>query len=107
MTSRAQQRHPELEQRCDWEPCHAQPGSPCTNRHNEPRETPHPGRKDAWIRAHVTCPDCGAPDGGGLCLDAAGAPLKTSVHRGRLHAAQTAYEQALEEASRDVKGRPR
>jgi len=103
MTSRAERRHPELEQRCAW--CHAAPGSACTNRHNNPRTTPHPSRKDAWILAHFDCPTCGAP-AGTACTVAEGGAMP-GVHTERAQAAAAAYEEALEESSRDVKGRPR
>lgn len=93
MTSRAERRHPELEQRCAW--CHAIPGLPCTNGHGDRREKPHPGRKDAWIRAHFCCPDCGAPAEGGLCMTGP-QPMTEGVHRARAQAAEAAYEAAVE-----------
>ncbi|MCI3277571.1 zinc finger domain-containing protein [Streptomyces cylindrosporus] len=103
MTSRAERRHPELEQRCGW--CHAAPGSPCTNRHNNARPEPHPSRKDAWIAAHFDCPCCQA-SAGQACRADSGQPL-AGVHSERAQAAAAAYAAALEEASHDVKGRPR
>lgn len=103
MTSRAERRHPELEQRCAW--CHAAPGSPCTNRHNNPRPEPHPSRKDAWTTTHFECPTCQAP-AGYRCSTDAGLPL-AGVHPERTQAGADAYAKALEENSRDVKERPR
>lgn len=100
MTSRAARRHPEIEQRCDW--CHAAPDSPCTNRHNDRRETPHPGRKDLWTVAHTDCSDCGAP-AGSPCT-ASGTALR-DVHRARAQTAEIAYEEAVDAASRDLDGR--
>ncbi|MDT0435678.1 MULTISPECIES: zinc finger domain-containing protein [Streptomyces] len=101
MASRAERRHPETEQTCDWEPCRAAPGSPCTNRRGDVRPRPHPGRKDAWIRAHFTCPDCTAP-AAHYCT-ANGAPVAQGVCTGRARAAEAAYAQAIEAASRDVR----
>lgn len=103
MTSRAEHRHPEVEQRCDW--CHAVPGESCTNRRNEPRRDPHPSRRDAWVTAHTDCPTCHAP-ANGPCATDTGTPM-TGVHPERAQAATDAYATALEGASRDVKGRPR
>ncbi|MFJ4787636.1 hypothetical protein [Streptomyces sp. NPDC088794] len=106
MTSRAERRHPEIEQRCPWEPCLAQPDRPCTNRRGEPRDESHGSRKDAWIRAHTDCPNCGASPGH-FCVAAGGQPMTTHVHIERTHAAEAAYAAAVEAVSRDMGGGPR
>ncbi|MCX5239737.1 hypothetical protein OG824_31510 [Streptomyces prunicolor] len=103
MTSRAERRHPAIEQRCDW--CHAAPGEPCTNRRNDSRREPHPSRHDAWVVAHTDCTACTA-QAGSPCAGETGTPM-TGVHPGRAQTAVDAYATALEDASRDVKGRPR
>lgn len=100
MTSRAEHRHPEAEQRCSW--CHAAPGDACTNQRNEPRAQPHPGRRDTWVVAHTDCPACQAP-AGTACIADTGKPV-ARVHPDRAQAATDAYTEALEAASRDVKG---
>lgn len=100
MTSRAERRHPEVEQRCDW--CHAAPGSSCTNRRNEPRSECHPSRRDAWVIAHTDCTECEAP-AGNPCVAGAGMPMR-DIHTVRTQDAQSEYATAVEDASRDVKG---
>ncbi|WP_158697879.1 zinc finger domain-containing protein [Streptomyces prunicolor] len=103
MTSRAERRHPAVEQRCGW--CHAAPGEPCTNRRNGPRREPHPSRRDAWVVAHTDCTTCPA-QAGIPCTTEGGTPM-TGVHPERAQAADDTYATALENASRNVKGRPR
>ncbi|MFC8676757.1 hypothetical protein ACFUEN_29230 [Streptomyces griseorubiginosus] len=102
MTSRAERRHPEIEQPCSW--CHAIPGEPCTNRRNERREKPHPGRRDVWVIAHTDCPTCQAQAGTPCPIQTPGSQ-QVGVHLGRAQAATAAYEQALEDASHDMNTR--
>lgn len=101
MTSRAERRHPEVALSCDWPPCHAQPGQPCTNRANTARETPHPGRKDRWIVAHTDCPECNAP-AGTPCAE--NGQMRGHLHPARVRDAEATYAKAVEAASRDMDG---
>ncbi|MET7944416.1 hypothetical protein [Streptomyces sp. NPDC005302] len=102
MTSRAEHRHPELEQRCAW--CKAAKSEPCTNQRNEPRTKSHPTRIDAWVVAHTDCPTCQAPPST-ECHDD-GRP-RAGAHQPRTQAALDAYAKSVEDASRDVNGRNR
>jgi hypothetical protein len=100
MTSRAAQRHPEVTVRCSW--CLAQPDASCTTPRGELRQKPHPGRRDDWATRHADCSDCSAT-AGTPCMNGDGRPTQV-VHPARAQAATALYAEAVEAASRDIRG---